>query len=94
MAHTLKIAGATYGDVSTVTFIDTDGTTSHNYLDADEVYTKDQAAQLIADERNKTREYTVTTVDQEITFWEGDEADIAYGSTAPTDTYKLWVELK
>lgn len=93
MAHNLKIAGAVYSSVAKVTFMDSDGT-SRAYLDADEVYTKDQAAQLIVDERNKTREYTVTTVDQGITFWEGDEADIAYGSTAPTDTYKLWVELK
>jgi hypothetical protein len=93
MAHNLKIAGAVYSSVAKVTFTDSGGT-SCAYLDADEVYTKDQAAQLIEDERNKTREYTVTTVDQGITFWEGDEADIAYGSTAPSDTYKLWVELK
>lgn len=59
MAHNLKIAGAVYSSVAKVTFTDSGGT-SCAYLDADEVYTKDQAAQLIEDERNKTREYTVT----------------------------------
>lgn len=92
MAHSLKIANATYNDVSKVTFTDTSGT-SCTYLDAVEVYTKDQATQLVKDARNKIRTYTATTMDG-ATFWEGDEEDIAYGETAPSDTYALWVETK
>lgn len=63
MAHNLKIAGAVYSSVDKVCFTDSGGT-SCAYLDADEVYTKAQAAKLIADERNKTRDYTFTTADQ------------------------------
>lgn len=91
MAHTLKIASASYADVSKVTFIDTDGT-SRAYLDADEVYTKDQAAQLIKDDRNKNKELLISTVDTDSTLWMGDESDVIMDDSAPTDTYMLWIE--
>ena len=91
MAHTLKIAEASYADVSKVTFTDTGGT-SRAYLDADEVYTKDQVAQLVKNDRNKNKELLISTIDTDSTLWTGDESDITMNDSEPTDTYMLWIE--
>ncbi len=91
MAHTLKIAGASYADVVKVTFTDTGGT-SRDYLDADEVYTKDQISQLIKDDRNKDKELLISTIDTDSTLWTGDESDITMNDSSPTDMYMLWIE--
>lgn len=91
MAHTLKIAGVSYEDVAKVTFTDTGGT-SRAYRDADEVYTKDQAAQLIKDDRNKNKELLISTIDTDSTLWTGDESDITMDDSEPADTYMLWIE--
>ena len=91
MAHTLKIAGASYAGVAKVVFADTNGT-SRAYLDADEVYTKDQAAQLIKDDRNKNKELLISTLDTDSTLWSGEESDITMSDSAPIDTYMLWVQ--
>ena len=91
MAHTLKIAGASYEDVAKVTFTDTGGT-SRAYLDADEVYTKDQATQLIKNDRNRNKELLISTIDTDSTLWTGDESDITMDDSEPADTYMLWIE--
>lgn len=93
MAHNLKIAGAEYDAVSKVTFTDTSGT-SRAYLDADEVYTKEQAAQLIKDDKNTVKDIAITLNIPDVIIWEGSEDDVEYATAKPSDVYKLWVELK
>lgn len=93
MAHNLKIAGAEYSTVSKVTFTDTTGT-SRAYLDADEVYTKDQAVQLIKDDKNAVKDIAITLTSPDVIIWEGSEDDVEYSASSPSDVYKLWVELK
>ena len=68
MAHNLKIAGAEYSTVSKVTFTDTAGT-SRAYLDADEVYTKDQAAQLIKNDKNAVKDIAITLTSPDVIIW-------------------------
>lgn len=93
MAHNLKIAGAEYSAVSKITFTDTAGT-SRAYLDADEVYTKDQAAQLIKNDKNAVKDIAITLTSPDVIIWDGSEDDVEYSASSPSDVYKLWVELK
>lgn len=93
MAHNLKIAGAEYSAVSKVTFTDTSGN-SCAYLAADEVYTKEQAAQLIKDDKNEIKDIAITLSSPDVVIWDGSEDDVEYSTAKPSDVYKLWVELE